>query len=74
VSEDQDNGFPLFYEDNCEASCPEKCISMKWHIYNDNRKYFMDKKTINIDCGRLKQVKLFCVNLQNDIILQDVLQ
>ena len=44
------NPLPLFMEESCNATCPDKCSSANWKILDDDRRW-KTNHIINVDCA-----------------------
>ena len=60
VSKGPLNPEPLFLEEVCNATCPEKCSSGNWMIRDNDLQRWKENNIINIDCGKKDVKELKC--------------
>ena len=43
-----------FVEETCNSTCPTKCSSSNWKVYDGDNKNWIMNNILNIDCGNME--------------------
>ena len=51
MSHDPLSEVAYLLEETCNATCPQKCSSGSWKVYDSDKKNWIQNNVLNIDCG-----------------------
>ena len=67
MSHDPLSDIAYLLEETCNATCPQKCSSVSWKVYDSDKKNWILNNVLNIDCGIIvpfeHPTKFTCTNI-----------